>query len=276
MARVFNHTSRVCLDFKLSPKIPRTRSKTVSEGNDIVPHDKSGFSEATMDETYRVLRKTFNRIDRHLEELTGNMSKISQHLAGLQLQAQQPRLAALGKVKHGMKTRAHKEDAATYEKFGDISSARDDGDPMSRTRFGDSADLSAPENSISDALVDGSAKAPKPRFSLMEMRKIIPADGLLHIGSASTVLRMFFSLTTSSLELRRIDRERGNGTTTYRKNVNQFAYSCRWKVIERNLSHNLVFDPGGLRSIAVAYFWEGGTRFFMGGFVWDTMMVSGA
>ena len=58
-----------------------------------------------------------------------------------------------------MKTREHLEHAAADdEKFGDISSARVNDDPMGCTSFGDTAESSAPENNIGDALLDQGAK----------------------------------------------------------------------------------------------------------------------
>ena len=80
-----------------------------------------------------------------LEELTGKVRKTNRRLAGLQLQARQPRLATKPDVKQGLKTRARKEDVAVDEKFEDISSARVDDDQMGWTSFGNSAEPSALE-----------------------------------------------------------------------------------------------------------------------------------
>ena len=92
VARVFNHTqinSVVCLDVEVSPNMPRTKSKAVSEGNSPVPQDKFGSGKLTMAEQCRVSKEVFNRTKRHLEELTGEMRKTNQRLARLQLQAWQ-------------------------------------------------------------------------------------------------------------------------------------------------------------------------------------------
>ena len=54
MAKVFNHTSAVCLGVEVNPKISRTDSKAVPEGNDSFPHDDYRPSRLTMGEIYRV------------------------------------------------------------------------------------------------------------------------------------------------------------------------------------------------------------------------------
>ena len=68
------------------------------------------------------------------------------------------------------------------ERWGDISSVRIDGDPMSQTNFGDlDQPLAAPEKRMGDALVDKGTEAPKPRLSSAEMRMPTPtaAGGVL-------------------------------------------------------------------------------------------------
>ena len=61
VARVFDHTSRVCLDVEVSPKMPWTKSKAVSEGNGPLLHDESGFGKLKMVELYRVLNSLLER-----------------------------------------------------------------------------------------------------------------------------------------------------------------------------------------------------------------------
>ena len=131
------------------------------------------------------------------------MSKTSQRLAGLQLQAQQPHLTVKADVKEDIKTRARKEDVAANEKFGDISSAWVDDNPMSQTSFGDSTEPSAPEYIYKYIAVTlWSTKAPKRQSCVSEgVRTTTPAGGPLHAGSASTTPRTIFP-PTSSLELR--------------------------------------------------------------------------
>ena len=48
MARVFDKTRDYCLGAEVSPKMPRTRSKALSEDNDPVTRDESGSGDPTM------------------------------------------------------------------------------------------------------------------------------------------------------------------------------------------------------------------------------------
>ena len=47
----------VCLDVEVTPKIPRTKSKAVSEVNDPFLHNKAGPGELTIEEIYRLLKE---------------------------------------------------------------------------------------------------------------------------------------------------------------------------------------------------------------------------
>ena len=51
VARVFDRTNRVYLDVKVSPKMPRAKSKAVSAGNGLIPQDGSVFGKPTMAES---------------------------------------------------------------------------------------------------------------------------------------------------------------------------------------------------------------------------------
>ena len=74
-----------------------------------------------MAELYRVLKEElFDRTDAHLGKLTGMMKRTTQRRAGLQHQAQQPRLATEADVRPDTKTRERMEGvAADDEKYGD-------------------------------------------------------------------------------------------------------------------------------------------------------------
>ena len=132
-----------------------------------------------------------------------------------------------------MKTHACKEDIAADERLGYISSARFEGDPMSRTSFSDLVKPSALTKSSDDALVDKGAEAPKTRLSPMKMRMLTPAGSLLHAGSASTTLERIFPLEPFPWSFGKKIEKRDNYTTTCRKNFNELTPSCRRKVIER-------------------------------------------
>ena len=61
---------------KVSPKMPRAKSKAVSEGNGLVIQDESGYDELTIAELYRVLKERFDGMDSHVEKLTGKIRKL--------------------------------------------------------------------------------------------------------------------------------------------------------------------------------------------------------
>ena len=63
--------------------------------------------------------------------------KSNQRPAGLQLQAQQLRLAVGVDIVKDKKPRRRKGVVTPDERWGDISSVRIDGDPMSQTNFGE-------------------------------------------------------------------------------------------------------------------------------------------
>ena len=101
----------------------------------------------------------------------------TQRLAGLQHQAQQPRLTPEAEdVKIDTKTRKRtKGAAADDEKHGDISSARAENDPTSLINLGNIAEPPAPEKGIGEALVNEGAEAPKPYIPPVEVRMPSPA-----------------------------------------------------------------------------------------------------
>ena len=133
------------------------KSKAVPKGNGPFPQDESGSGEPTMEDIYRPLKEGFDKMGKHLEKLTGTMNRTKQFLARLQLQVQQPRLAAEADVKPDVRTRERMEGtAADDEKNEDISSAWVD-DPMRLTSFGDEEfdePSVASNKGIGDALVN--------------------------------------------------------------------------------------------------------------------------
>ena len=118
---------------------------------------------------------------------------------------------------------------------------RADDDSISQTSFGDSAKPSkAPEKSISDALVDKGAKAPKPLISPVKLRKSRPVGGLLHAGSVSIYEAQGtnFSLQSLPWSFGETIEERNIRTTA----IETFAeYNSFWhrKVIEKSSRQNL-------------------------------------
>ena len=197
MARVSGHTSEVCLNVKISPNMPRTKSKAISKGNVPISPKRSGFGELTMmAEIYRVLADEidnhfdrmityFNQQDKRSEN-TEKENRYIQRLEGLQHQAQQPHLAITADGKQDKKTRDSTDDVAPDERYGDISCVRVK-DPISQTSFGDEeyAELPALAESSDNALVDEGTEAPKPCRLTLEMSTLTPTGGLLHAGLAN-------------------------------------------------------------------------------------------
>ena len=108
------------LDVEINPKMPRTKSKAVPESSGHFSHDDYGPGGLTMEELYRMfaeeLDKCFDRNTNHSDQRfedmkEGNMN--TQHLAGRQHQAQQPRLTAESDVKSDKNTCKRTEGAAT-------------------------------------------------------------------------------------------------------------------------------------------------------------------
>ena len=97
-------------------------------------------------------------------------------------------------IKPDTKTRKRMENvAADRVMSGDSSSAQVDPDPMCLTSFGDdSTGPPALPCSRDDILVDKGAAVPKPCLSLMDMRTLTAAGGLLPADIASTAMRTIF------------------------------------------------------------------------------------
>ena len=226
----------MCFYVEVCPKILRTKSKAVLKGNNYIPQDIFVFGGLTMEEIDRVfaeeLDKYFDRKRGHIDQRFENMekeNKNNQRLAGLQHQAQQPRLATEADVKPDTKTFERTEGAERdEEKFEDILSALVDDDPPSCTSLGNIAEPLAPEKSIGDALVNEGAEAPKPYFSPVKVRMLtFTACGLQHASSAPATLRTIFPPQPLPWSFCEETEERNNSdTTSRRKNSNHLAPSC--------------------------------------------------
>ena len=178
-------------------------TKVSSEGKSpSASQDESGATTAdSMSAFLTVMLKKFEEVNMQFEKLDklrvrrGNklddiakeIQNTNQRRAGLQHQAQQPRLAMKADVQEDKKTRESTEDFAQDGRLGDISSHRVH-DPMHLTSFGDQ-DYTEPSAlpCRDDALVNqGQEMAKKPCLSPVEIRKSTPAGSLLHAGEAST------------------------------------------------------------------------------------------
>ena len=110
------------------------------------------------------------RGDCELDDMEKEARNTNQRRAGLQHQAQQPRLAKAD-VLEDKKTRESTEDFAQDGRLGDISSDRVH-DPMRLTSFGDQDYIEPPALSCRDyALVNQGHEVAKPCLSPVEMRK---------------------------------------------------------------------------------------------------------
>ena len=171
------------------------RPKVSSEGKSpLASQDESGATTADpMSEFLTVLLEKFDEVNMQFEKLdkllvgTGNKlddmvketRNVNQRRAGLQHQAQQPRLAMKADALEDKKTRESTEDFAQDGRLGDITSDRVH-DPMRLTSFGDQGYTEPPALPCkNDALV-------KPCLPFVEMRKSTPSGSLLHAGAASS------------------------------------------------------------------------------------------
>ena len=152
----------------------------------------------------------------HFEELTGKMRTKDQCLAELQLQAQQPRLAAKEDEEQDIKTHERTEGAAVDDKkCGDISSARVYDNPTSLASFGNLPKPPVLPEFIDNDLVDEGAEAPKPCLSPMEMRTLKPTGDLLLARSASVTLRAVVPSPPFSWSFCEKTEKRNSGSITH-------------------------------------------------------------
>ena len=120
------------------------------------------------------------------EDMKEEALNTNQRHAGLQHQAQQPRLAMKADVQEDKKTRKSTEDFAQDRRLGDISSDRVH-DPMRLTSFGDQ-DCNEPPalHCRDDALVNQGHEVAKPCLSPEEIRKSTSAGSLIHASATCT------------------------------------------------------------------------------------------
>ena len=179
-----------------------SRTKVSSEGKSpSASQDESGATTADlMSEFFTVMLKKVEGINIKTEKLDKLLDRRGNKLddrvkearntnqlrAGLQHQAQQPRLAMKADVLEDKKTRESMEDFARDERLGDIFSDRAN-DPMRLTSFGDQDYTEPPALPCrNEALVNEGHEVAKPCLTPLEMRKSTSAGCLLHAGTAST------------------------------------------------------------------------------------------
>ena len=183
-------------------------------------------------------------------------------------EAQQPRLTTEADVEPDTKSRKRTEGASAADrvKNGDSSSARVDDGPMSFTSFGMIAEAPAPEKCINNGLVNKGAVAPKPHLPPVEVGMLsLAVGGLLPAGTASTAVRAVFLRSLFSWSLGEMTNER-----TGRADLNELAPSS-WggRLYKQNQGKLWCLIWADVQvAYAVARFWEGGARCFVGNFVW--------
>ena len=185
--------------------MPRTSSKAVPEGNGPIPQQEEiGSDQPTLANWCRLFEERFerqlngvkSRLDR-MNELVDEMRSTKQRLDGLEQYAQQLRLAIKADVPSDTKTRERTEGAAAavQAKHEDSCSAKPVGrDPMCLTGFGDDSTGPSALSCSRDinALVVNGAATPKPCLSLLEIRTLTAAGGLLPTSTTSTAMRTTF------------------------------------------------------------------------------------
>ena len=238
-----------------------SRTKVSSEGKSpSASQDESGATTADlMLEFLTVMLKKREEINMKMEKLDklllrrGNKlddmvkeaRNTNQRRAGLQHQAQQPRLGMKADVLEDKKTRESTEDFLQDGRLGYISSDRVH-DPMRLTSFGDqdyTEPLALPCRD--DALVNQGHEVAKPCFSPVEMRKSTSGGSLLHAGTASTNKTQGTNFPPQLLpsSFRETSEEKNICT---RQTFAKYNRSWHPKVIETKSRQNMVFDPCGL------------------------------
>ena len=244
------------LGAEVYPNRPRKKSRAVPKGTAPVPQDTSElFCGITMEELGRIMSVALNKaLDKSFDEMKENLDMISettdrvlraiyQRLAGAEYDDRQPHLASEADVKPDTKTRKRTEDAAADRVMvGNSCSAEVGPDPMCLTSFGD--DYTEPLALLfcrDDALVVKSVVVPNPCLSLVEIRTLRAAGGLLPAGTASTATRAIFYQPP----LWFCQTEDMNSKTTIQYATTYYSNFWKMKDLKTKSRQTLVFDPGG-------------------------------
>ena len=193
----------------------------------------------------------FDRWDRKLDKMVEDWRSLNQHVASLEHDARQPRLAMLADGQAKTKPRERTEGAAkaVQAKHGDSCTAqRVQDEPKTSTCFGVMAgppDIPCRD----DVLVENDAAAPNSCIPILELRTPTAADGLLTTGETSTATKITFNGPPTRLYL---TEETSLRTSTQPVSYdssfwNLLAASFCRKVIETKSGENRMFDPGGSR-----------------------------
>ena len=192
------------------------------------------------------LDKLLVRRGNKLDEMVKEARNTNQRRAGLQHQAQQPRLAMKADVLEDKKTRESTEDFAQDGRLGDISSGRVH-DPMRLTSFGDQDYTEPPALPCRDDALVNKAMKWRSRVSHpwrcasqhLPAAYYTPAQLQLTKHNRPTSPHNFFLGASARRARRRIFARQD-------KTVAKYNRSWHPKVIETKSRQNMVFDPGGL------------------------------
>ena len=195
-----------------------------------------------MEELNKLLVTRGNKLDDMVKEARNN----NQRRAGLQDQAQQPRLTMKADVLEDKKTRESTEDFAQDGRLGDISSDRVH-DPMRLTSFGDQDYTDPPALPCrDDALVNQGHEVAKPCLSPAGIRKSTSTGSLLHAGATSTTKTQGANFPPQLLPWSFRETSEEKNVSTTRQTFTKYNRSWHPKVIETKSRQNMVFEPGGL------------------------------
>ena len=238
----------------------RKASEAVPEGNDPVPlKEELGSGQPTMEDVYRMMKEAFDRWDKKLDEISGEMKKMDQHVTRLDHGARQRRLAMEADGRASTKTRERTEGAVTAVQAmrGDCFSARRvEPDPTTNsTSFGVKAEpLALPCRD--DVVVESGPAASESCLLSMEMRSPTAAGGLVPIGEASTASETTLNepplrfCPTVETDLEPNCKKTSTPYASYESSSFFWrllaAPHCR-SVVDTKYRQNMTFDPGGSR-----------------------------
>ena len=244
----------------------RKESEAVLEGNGPVPQkEEFGSGQPTWGDVYRMMKETFDRWNKKLDEISDKMEKyieerrsIDQRLTRLEHGARQPRLATEADGLANTKTRERTEGAATAVQAmrGDSFSSRrvEPGPSTNSTSFGVKAKPPALP-CREDVLVEGGDAAPKTCLPSLEMRSSTAAGGLVPTGETSTAtettvnkpLLQFYSTkeeNSKKKNLRPLTPYVPYDSSVFQKSNLPAAPFCQ-RVVETKSRQNMTFDSGG-------------------------------
>ena len=155
--------------------MPRNWNDAIPEGNGPVSQQEEfKFDQPTLADIYRMIGEVFNESDRKLDELMKNLRATDQHIASVEHDARQPRLAMEADGPSDTKTCKCTEGAAKSVEVvhGDgLSANRVDPDPM--CRFGVKAE--PPPFPCRDGVLKGEQNRGKIWCSVQADRQAVSA-----------------------------------------------------------------------------------------------------